>query len=616
MSARTRVSRPRIGRTKFTPSEVKRFIDLVDTSGIVALVEPHLPSGGRPRVLSLRALCVAVWLLSVCGEPTYLKRLAPLLNDLPPSSKFALGLRGKTITTRQVEVLFGHMAKTMDASPYFGGRKADAETRTERDERLQMFSDLLLAVTFPNDEEYTASGDLAFDATIVRAHSRTEATRKRKAIRAAVAKARAAGESDAIADLVLVDEALAKALGVPTWGEDPEGHAAAVRTAKLHSRRATDPDATTLVYRGKLLHSYAVHLAVDISTKDATKARLAREADEERAKAEGRLPTAPVPDPIPMIIRRLQVTASTAAPGKTGSQLLTSLPTSPVGKRNGWAPGDVIADRGYSNAKPENWHYPLRRAGFTLIHDLHKVRQGHTGSHDGVVFIDGQAYSPGILDYPDLVSVTVPFWGAAESVMTAWHATCELRRPFLLPIHERKDGGATIRVTCPALRSKLGCPIRGTTPLVISKGVPEVFTGPSAPLPPICTAKTVTVPGERLAHDQDHDLLFGTEDWYDAFQRRRPRVEGHNGIIKNPSGPHLGDMRIRLRGRAKFTVFVAFIAASCNILNVDAWREQLTIYRVLDEEAAVARRSRKPAGGVPAPRSRKRRPKPARAPAA
>ena len=31
------------------------------------------------------------------------------------------------------------------------------------------------------------------------------------------------------------------------------------------------------------------------------------------------------------------------------------------------------------------------------------------------------------------------------------------------------------------------------------------------------------------------DLEWGSRAWYDSFVRRRPRVEGANGILKNPT---------------------------------------------------------------------------------
>jgi hypothetical protein len=614
MSAPGRVASRTIGVTTFTPTEAAAAIDLIDGSGIVTLIEPLLPSGGRPRVMNVRSLFVGLLLLTRSGQPGYLNRVAALLNALPPSPKRTLGLTSP-VTTRMVRVLFRNVTAQLDGSTEYRGKGLKPAERSSRDDRLQELLDLLIAATLPEDAEYTSGGDLAFDATIIDANARAEATKKRRRIKAAVKAATAAGDSTAIEDMLLKDKALAEALGVPTWGEDPEGHTAAATTAKRHSRRAADRDATTMVYKGRLRHSYALHLAVDVPTRDQVAMRRAREADEVAAEAAGRAPTAPVPDPVPLLVRRMVVTASTAAPGKVGADLLTGLPASAPGRRNGWSPSDVVADRGYSNAKPENWHDPMRNAGFHLIHDLHPMRQGHTSSIDGVAIVDGQAYSPGILDYPDLINLKPPPIGASRADIATYQAAVELRRPFLLPRHGLTKPGATIRVACPALRGKLGCPIRGTVGLTISKGVPEVFFGPTAPLPAICTTKTVRLPAGSLAHGQDRDLLFGSREWYDAFTRRRPRVEGANGIAKNQTGPHLGPMRIRVRSRARVSLLVAFVIAALNIAAVEAWRDNLTRARKLDADAADARRSRTPATPSPTGRPSKGRP-PARAPAA
>jgi hypothetical protein len=236
----------------------------------------------------------------------------------------------------------------------------------------------------------------------------------------------------------------------------------------------------------------------------------------------------------------------------------------------------------------------LRSAGYKLIHDLHPARRGHTATVDGVVVIDGNAYSPGILNYPQLVNAAPPPIGATRAAWDIYFNLIELRRPFLLPAHGRPDPAATsARLTCPALRGKLGCPVRGTIPLVISKGVPEVFTPPVAPLPPICSAKTVTVPTDVLAHAQDAGLLYGTRAWYDAYTRRRPRVEGTNGIIKNPAGGHIEKMRLRVRGLARFSILAGFIVAANNIAAVDQWRSEMARTSVDNGKAAIARRSRR-----------------------
>lgn len=614
MTAPGRVAARTVGTMAFTTTEVNAAIALIDTAGIVGLVEPHLPSGGRPRTLNTRALFVGLLLLARSGQPGYLNRVAALLNALPPSSRHALGL-STAVTTRKVRTLFRHVTGPLDGSTEYRGRDLDAADRSVRDDRLQELADLLLAATLPDDAEYETPGDLAVDATIIDANSRVEKTRRRKRIKEAVRKAKASGDPTTLEDILLKDKALAEALGVPSWGEDPEGHREGVIAAKGDVRRAADRDATTMVYKGRLRHSYAVHLAVDVPSRDQVAMRLAREADEELARVEGRAPTAPVPDPVPLVVRRMVVTASTAAPGAVGADLLTGLAGSAPGRRNGWAPTDVVADRGYSNAKPETWHDPLRTAGFHLIHDLHPMRRGHTASVDGVVIIDGQAYSPGILDYPALVSLIPPSIGASKAAIALYQDSIELRRPFLLLRHGLTAPGSTIRVACPALRGKLGCPIRGTVGLTISKGVPEVFFGPTVPLPAICSKTKVRLPAGTLDHGQDRDLLFGSKAWYDAFHRRRPRVEGANGIVKNPTGAHLAHMRIRVRSRAKVSVMVVFVVAALNLAAVQSWRNNRDRARKADAAATIARRSRKPLPAVGRGRRADASP-PARAPAA
>lgn len=593
MSAPGRVASRTIGTLAFTSSEVRAVIDVIDATGLPGMLEPLMPTGGRPRHLTVRQLLVALLLLARSGQPSYLNKVPSVLNNLHPSSRHDLGLKS-SVSYRQVRHLFEHVASCLDSSRNYSGADLDDDERDTRDQLLQEFLDRLLAATLPADSEYSSTGDLAFDATIVAANSRPEKTRKRKRIRAAVKRAIASGDPTTLEDMLTRDKELAEALGVPSWGEDPSGHREAVVRAKSDAKRAADRDATTLVYKGKLVHSYALHLATEIPSRDQVAARLAREADEAAARAEGRPATAPRPDPVPLVVRRMKVTPSTAAPGITGSHLLADLASSPVGARNNWRPADVVADRGYSNATPDKWHDPLRAAGYSLVHDLHPARRGHTSTVDGVVIIDGNAYSPGILNYPQLVNATPPPIGSTRAAWAAFFDVIELRRPFLLPAHGRPDPAASsARVACPALRGKLGCPVRGTVPLVISKGVPEVFTPPMAPLPTICTAKTVTLPTDVLAHAQDGGLLFGSRAWYDAYTRRRPRVEGTNGILKNPAGGHIEKMRLRVRGLARFSILAGFIVAANNIAAVDSWRAELARTHADNDRAAVARRSRR-----------------------
>ena len=407
MSGSARVAKRTIGSVRFSPAEIRDAIAVIDQAGIAGAVEPLLPQGGRPRTLELRALLVGLMLLAHSGQPTYLNRVATTLNNLPAATRAELGIT-RAVTTRMVEVLFGHLTAVLDSSPNYAGRGIDEQERNDRDQRLQTLLDALLAATLPTDAEYTTTGDLAFDATLIDANSQPERTQRRKAIKKAIKKARQEGRDIDAESLLVDDKALADTLGVGVWGKNPAAKAEAVAEVHRSVRQASDPDAATIVHKGKLRHAYAVHLAVDVPDLDTVAVARAREIDEQLAQAAGRQPSAPLPTPVPLVVRRMIVTASTAAAGATGSALLAGLKGSAGGQRNNWAPSDLVADRGYSHAKARDWHEPLRAAGYSLIHDLHADRRGHTHSHDGVVVIDGQPYSPGILNYPKLVNVTPP----------------------------------------------------------------------------------------------------------------------------------------------------------------------------------------------------------------
>lgn len=600
MNAPGRVKARTAGTIRFSDREVARAIDLIDASGVAPLLEDLLPAGGRPRSLTVRPLLVALLLLAQSGEPTYLNRIPRLLNNLPRHAKLELGIPDTGVTRRVTDRMFGHLGAELDGSIHSSNPQTD-EDRQLRDQALQLIVDRIIAASLPDDDVYTSTGDLAFDATFIDANSRPVATRKRSAIAAYIKAAAKNGEELTDLDVLSSDRHLARALGVGVFGEDPDDDGdltdedrAALGLARATARRAADPDAATIVHKGVLRHAYALHLAVEVPSRDQVAARLARQIDERRAAKHGTVPTAPVPDPTPLLVRRLVVTASTAAPGATGSALLVGLPGSAPGKRNGWKPADVVADRGYSGAAPTNWHDPLRTAGYTLIHDLHAQQRGHTRVHDGIVIIDGEAYSPGILNYPKLFDIAKPPIGAGWADLERYQQRIERRRPFLLPRHTTSKPGEPLRLACPAVRGKVACPLRGNLALTAT-GAPEVFVPPAAPLPLICTAKTVRVPDDVLVHRQDAGLLYGSREWYDAYTRRRARVEGMNGIVKNPAGGHFDDMRIRVRGRSRVSLLVAFIVASANLAQTESWLADRDRARELDQLARAARRSRKPA---------------------
>ena len=58
------------------------------------------------------------------------------------------------------------------------------------------------------------------------------------------------------------------------------------------------------------------------------------------------------------------------------------------------APGDVLCDCGYSNRDPETFASPLRRAGASLVMDLHPTDRGPRGTHEGAIVWNGNLYCP------------------------------------------------------------------------------------------------------------------------------------------------------------------------------------------------------------------------------
>ena len=97
----------------------------------------------------------------------------------------------------------------------------------------------------------------------------------------------------------------------------------------------------------------------------------------------------------------------------------------------------------------------------------------------------------------------------------------------------------------------------------------------------MCTLSWLTIPPDVIGRSMD--LEWGSRAWYDSFVRRRPRVEGANGILKNPTFAALAHMNIRVRGRAKVGLFAAFAAAITNLRAGDRWRAQVGQVRKLNE---------------------------------
>jgi hypothetical protein len=594
-------------KSVFGKAEVRRVEQLIDDSGVIAILEPLLPAGGRTRQLSLRTLLVGLGLATAANGPLYLNRAHRALLSLAPATRRRLGVTWTTtrgseahLTLRQVEVLYGHLADLLDASSFFAPDLDETE-RAVRRERHALVTQLIVNASLPGD--WTQNGHAAVDATFIDANSRPEHTLRRRHIAKAAERAVEEGRAHDLASLLANDSELAKVLGIPDFGENPDEDDYRLKRLRRSTRRAADPDAATIVAKGDLRHAYAAHLAVTIPSEADVAARLAHDADVHAAGVEDRNPRVPAPEPVPHLILGVQVTSATAPAGRTAVELTRRLAEGPDAVAAGVAPdavpavtltpdGDTVVDRGYSEALPSDFHHPMRKLGRRLVFDLHHVRRGVTGRHRGAVIAFGNLYSPGILNYPDLLSTAQPGPYAPWSEWQRFFTDAAMRERFRLHTNGRADADGYVRLGCPALarRATVGCPVRGTETLVISKGLPEVFDPPTAPLPDVCAKSSLTVPPDVVARSMDHE--WASRAWYDSFVRRRPRVEGANGILKNPAFSPLAHMHIRVRGHAKVGLFVAFAAAISNLRAADRWRAQVVETRKLNAAMAEARRTR------------------------
>jgi len=105
---------------------------IVDRAQITARVEALMPTGGRPRQLSVRTLLVGILAAIADGRPAHLRRVHGALIGLAPGDQRRLGViapgrrREQTLTYRQVERTFSTMMRVLAGVPEMLDRLSDA----------------------------------------------------------------------------------------------------------------------------------------------------------------------------------------------------------------------------------------------------------------------------------------------------------------------------------------------------------------------------------------------------------------------------------------------------------------------------------------------------------
>lgn len=143
-----------------SPAELARLEAVVDAAGVAAGLEAVLPTGGRPRQLSVRTLLVGMLAAASDGRPAHLARVHRALVALGAGDRRRLGVEvdwragPHTLTYRQVERTFSLVSNAVAADQANGTPGED----------LAALSDALMEASIP--EEYKqATTSLAVDWT-------------------------------------------------------------------------------------------------------------------------------------------------------------------------------------------------------------------------------------------------------------------------------------------------------------------------------------------------------------------------------------------------------------------------------------------------------------------
>jgi hypothetical protein len=292
-----------------------------------------------------------------------------------------------------------------------------------------------------------------------------------------------------------------------------------------------------------------------------------------------------VPDeqgrPVPELARRMSLSSCRRDPVPAFTPVLTAMP------EHGIPLGDVLSDSGYSHRIPQHWASPLRRAGASLIQDLHPHDRGPKGTHQGAIIANGSLYCPctprPLLELGPLARAATPARAAAHDAKTAEAARYKLGRLT------SDDHDGYHRVQCPAAMSKIRCPLQPAS-MLLDRDRPEILAPPEHPQA-CCAQQTITVPPDVLAKTaQKHD--YPSAAWRRSYSRRSGAERGF-ATTKDPATTSIARGWCRLMGLAPLMLFTATLLITRNQRILDAW------------DARQEETRRRAAAGLP-PKTRRR----------
>ena len=238
--------------------------------------------------------------------------------------------------------------------------------------------------------------------------------------------------------------------------------------------------------------------------------------------------------------------------------------------------GTVVGDRAYfGNAKPESFHIPLRKAGYTIVCDYKINQLGRTNAYESMQLVEGTWYCPAMPQ--DLVDITTQFRQGLIDEDT-YRDKLGARHRFAMRRQGADDTGDTQAFMCPG---------RGKGKTVVCllvqrreqddarhRGLPTI---PAPMIRPVqksavkgkcCTNKaSVVIPNDVGVRYRQTGPAYMSKDWQETYGTWRNVIETRNDYVKNNrGGAAIGDHTRRLvRGFAAAFFFTALGVVAANV---------------------------------------------------
>ena len=512
-------------------NEVEAMMSRAAEACVLVEMELARRPQGRPRQWTVRGVFAAFVLLARHENGFFIDRASELIATVPPEVRERLCLNrpdGQPFTTRQISYAWNEIARCIDPAAH-GIDDAEQERRLAVCTRVQ---NSLLVATMDREFRRQWNGDVALDATLVWAHGRPPHSANHK-LYAGAADGDGIRTSKRV-ELLTDDDIYDEPTGShPFLGDlrpvpyaDPEFHEQSGRRRRRdRGNRAVGAKWIGSKSFSKVLYGYAHHITVAVG--DTT---------------DNNLP--------PIAVGHV-TTAPTSHPARSVLDMLTDL-NEQLGDDTTTGLGDVLADGGYSQAKPEHWTLPLRELGAEPVFQLHSTNQlGHRGALEGhpggYLLIDGRYYCPCLPDH--LRHADYPRFGKHRDrdhaqMRSEFRAVLDQRMPYeLRPRGKNRNTGLRFETphstgTCDDCDN--GC----------------------------CATRFVTITWDQLGTYQKD--RFGSTEWARSYGRRS-QVEGFFGMLKAPTvGSHNRATSLFFE-YAKNTLAVTFAAVATNLHLLANW---------------------------------------------